>query len=60
MLGSTAPLIGAALVSLTASDLAPSFYLVATSLAVIPLLLGLRETARISLGEIDRATEPSP
>jgi len=53
-------LIGAALVSLTASDLAPSFYLVATSLAVIPLLLGLRETARISLGEIDRATEPSP
>lgn len=57
VLGSTAPLIGATLVSVTGADLAPSFYLVAMSIAIIPVLIAMRETARISLGEVDRTAE---
>ncbi len=52
--GGTAPLVCSMLIHATGAELAPSFYLVVASLAVLWPITRLRETARLGVGELER------
>ncbi len=59
-LAGTAPLIATSILSTTGLAIAPAFYAILVSILVIPIILSLRETARVPMSEIGANTEPVP
>ena len=60
LFGGTAPLMATWLISITASNLSPAFYLIAVALLALAGGLALPETSRISLHDIPSAERDSP